>query len=111
MAKTPKELDSEAKEKRMMRTRPETLDKDVSRSGAAVSTPSQPRFDSDVSMSGAADRKGDVTGEAVSEESSKFSEEDVEMVIEKTGKSKEDVVEALEESDGDIAEAILNLKD
>ena len=52
-----------------------------------------------------------VTGEAVSEESSKFSEEDVEMVIEKTGKSKEDVVEALEESDGDIAEAILNLKD
>ena len=54
MAKTPKELDSEAKEKRTMRTKPETLDKDVSRSGAAVSTPSQPRFDFDRSMTGTA---------------------------------------------------------
>ncbi|MAG39857.1 nascent polypeptide-associated complex protein [Candidatus Pacearchaeota archaeon] len=51
-----------------------------------------------------------VTGEAVEEELSSFSDEDVNMVIEKTGKEKEEVVKALEESDGDIAEAIMSLK-
>ena len=51
-----------------------------------------------------------VTGEAVEEESSSFSEEDIEMVMEKTEKSKEEVVSALEASEGDIAEAIIDLK-
>ena len=39
----------------------------------------------------------------------KISEEDVELVAEKTGKSKEEARRALEEADGDIAQAILNL--
>ena len=39
-----------------------------------------------------------------------FSDEDVEMVVEKSGKSVEEVKEALAESDGDIAEAIMGLK-
>lgn len=39
-----------------------------------------------------------------------FSEDDVAMVIGKSGKSRDEVVEALEESDGDIAEAIVGLK-
>ena len=52
-----------------------------------------------------------VTGEAVEEDSSSFSDEDVKMVMDKTGKDKEGVVKALEESEGDIAEAIVGLKD
>ena len=51
-----------------------------------------------------------VTGEAVEEESSSFSDEDVEMVMEKTGAGRDDVVKALEKSEGDIAEAIMGLK-
>jgi len=51
-----------------------------------------------------------VTGEAVEESSEAFSDEDVEMVVEKTGKSNEEVKAALAESDGDIAEAIMGLK-
>ena len=38
-----------------------------------------------------------------------FNEEDVMLVAEKTGKTKEDAKKALEESNGDIAEAILTL--
>ena len=52
-----------------------------------------------------------VTGEAIEEDTSKFSDEDIEMVIEKTGKDKDTVIKALEESEGDIAEAIVNLKE
>ena len=51
-----------------------------------------------------------VSGEAVEESAESFSAEDVEMVVEKTGKSEEEVRVALEESDGDIAEAIMGLK-
>lgn len=51
-----------------------------------------------------------VTGEANEEMNEIFSEEDVKIVMEKTGKSKEDVLKALEDSEGDIAEAIINLK-
>ena len=40
---------------------------------------------------------------------SKINEEDVELVAEKTGKSKEEARKALEESNGDIAQAIINL--
>jgi len=39
-----------------------------------------------------------------------FSDEDVAMVVEKSGKSRDEVVKALGESDGDIAEAIVGLK-
>ena len=39
----------------------------------------------------------------------KIREEDVEMVAEKTGKSKEEARKALEEVNGDIAQAIINL--
>ncbi len=39
----------------------------------------------------------------------KVSEEDVELVAEKTGKSKEEARKALEEAKGDIAQAIINL--
>jgi len=51
-----------------------------------------------------------VTGEAVEESTESFSEEDVSMVVEKTGKSEEDVRAKLEENGGDIAEAIMGLK-
>lgn len=60
--------------------------------------------------------QGQVSYQVMGEESEEdleelFSKEDVDMVIEKTGKSEEEVREALEESKGDIAEAIINLKD
>jgi len=51
-----------------------------------------------------------VTGEAVEESAESFSEEDVNMVVEKSGKSEDEVVKALEDADGDIAEAIMGLK-
>ena len=51
-----------------------------------------------------------VTGEAVEENSGSFSDEDVAMVVEKSGKSEEEVRVALGEADGDIAEAIMGLK-
>ena len=51
-----------------------------------------------------------IVGEAVEESTESFSDEDVEMVVEKTKKSEEEVRAALEESGGDIAEAIIGLK-
>jgi len=51
-----------------------------------------------------------VTGEAVEESAESFSDEDVEMVKDKTGKSDEEVRAALGESEGDIASAIIELK-
>jgi len=52
-----------------------------------------------------------VTGEAVEESAEAFSEDDVKIVVEKSGKSRDEVVKALEDSDGDIAEAIIELKE
>ena len=52
-----------------------------------------------------------VSGEAVEESVESFSDEDVALVVEKTGKSENEVRAALEKSDGDIAEAIVELKD
>jgi nascent polypeptide-associated complex subunit alpha len=47
---------------------------------------------------------------SISEQSNEpFSEEDVKLVAEKTSSSEEKAREALEETDGDIAEAILKL--
>lgn len=51
-----------------------------------------------------------VSGEAEEEAAESFSNEDVEMVVSQTGKSEDAARSALEESDGDIAEAIMNLK-
>ena len=51
-----------------------------------------------------------VTGEPHTEASEEFSEDDVKMVMEKTGKDRDDVVEALKNSGGDIASAIMELK-
>lgn len=52
-----------------------------------------------------------VTGEAVEESVESFSDEDVKMVISQTEKSENEARAALEESDGDIANAIMKLKD
>ena len=52
-----------------------------------------------------------VTGEAVEESVESFSDEDVEMVVSQSGKSEDEVRAALEKSDGDIAEAIVSLKE
>jgi nascent polypeptide-associated complex subunit alpha len=51
-----------------------------------------------------------VTGESREEtKESGISEEDVKMVVEKTGKNAEEARVALKESNGDIAEAIMSL--
>jgi len=52
-----------------------------------------------------------VTGEAKEESNETFSDDDVKMVIEKTGKNENEVRAALEKSNGDIAEAIIELKE
>ena len=41
----------------------------------------------------------------------RFKEEDVKLVMEKTGKSREEVMKALTETKGDLAEAILRLEE
>jgi NACalpha-BTF3-like transcription factor len=51
-----------------------------------------------------------VSGEAREESDENFSEEDVSMVVEKTGKNKEEVIDFLEKNHGDIALAIMELK-
>ncbi len=50
-----------------------------------------------------------ITGELSERSASKFSEEDVKMVMDQTGVTKEQAEKALEET-GDIAEAIMKLK-
>ena len=51
-----------------------------------------------------------VTGESREESKEGFSEEDIEMVMEKTGVSKDKVTSFLKENNGDIALAIMELK-
>lgn len=51
-----------------------------------------------------------ISGAESEEPTSAFSDEDVTMVVEKTGKSKEEVVAFLQKNDGDIAKAIIELK-
>jgi nascent polypeptide-associated complex subunit alpha len=51
-----------------------------------------------------------ITGEEREESSQPFSDEDVAMVVEKTGKSEAEVREFLENNAGDIALAIMELK-
>ncbi len=50
-----------------------------------------------------------ISGEISEEESSSFNEEDIKIVMEKTGKSKKEVLKILKKTKGDIAEAILEL--
>lgn len=52
-----------------------------------------------------------VTGVATEEAAESFSEEDVNMVVSQSGKSEGEARAALEEADGDIAEAIMALKE
>ncbi len=49
--------------------------------------------------------------EEIEEEIEKYTEDDIKMVISQTQKDKETVIEALEETNGDIAEAIIKLKE
>jgi nascent polypeptide-associated complex subunit alpha len=50
-----------------------------------------------------------ISGEAKTEEKEGFSEDDVKMVMEKTGRKKEEVTKFLKENDGDMALAIIEL--
>jgi nascent polypeptide-associated complex subunit alpha len=52
-----------------------------------------------------------ITGDVKTEEEVKFTEEDIKQVIEKTGCTKHQATEVLESTNGDIAEAILELSD
>jgi len=49
--------------------------------------------------------------ESQGEEETETNEKDIEMIMEKTGKSKEEVALALEKNEGDIASTILELSD
>ncbi len=51
-----------------------------------------------------------VSGDAQEEDTQSFSDEDIKMVSSQTGKNENESRSALEESDGDIAEAIMKLK-
>ncbi|MEK6889525.1 MAG: nascent polypeptide-associated complex protein [Nanoarchaeota archaeon] len=52
-----------------------------------------------------------ITGEIREEEGESIRGEDIELVMEKTGKSEKEVRKVLEEVNGDIAEAIVKLSD
>lgn len=51
-----------------------------------------------------------ISGDTREESTETFSEEDVAMVVEKTGKSEEDVRDFLDKNNGDIALAIVELR-
>ncbi|MAH49502.1 NagC family transcriptional regulator [Candidatus Pacearchaeota archaeon] len=51
-----------------------------------------------------------IAGEAREESKESFSDEDVKMVMEKTGRGEDEVRKVLEENGGDMAGAILGLK-
>ncbi len=52
-----------------------------------------------------------ISGEVTEEETIEVSEEDVNLIMEKTGCSEQEALDALGETDGDIAAAILKLKE
>ncbi len=64
---------------------------------------------SKINMSG--NETWQISGEAREEEAESFSEDDIKLVMEKTGKGKEEVITALEKSEGEVAEAILKLSE
>ena len=51
-----------------------------------------------------------VSGNAKEEDAMSFTDDDINMVASQTGKTRDEVIFALENSDGDIAEAIMKLK-
>ncbi len=51
-----------------------------------------------------------IIGEAHEVEDKLYSEEDVNMIMEQTGRSEEEIVKTLEKNEGDIAKTILELK-
>lgn len=51
-----------------------------------------------------------ISGDEREETTESFSEDDVAMVVEKTGKTEDEVKDFLAENDGDIAKAIMELK-
>jgi len=61
-----------------------------------------------ISMSGQASYQ--ISGPETEESLEEFSDEDVKMVMDKTGKSKEKVIDFLKKNNGDIALAIMELK-
>lgn len=52
-----------------------------------------------------------ISGDESEESKESFSEDDIKIVMEKTGKSKAEVTKALEKNEGDIASAIIELKE
>ncbi|MFH1803130.1 MAG: nascent polypeptide-associated complex protein [archaeon] len=52
-----------------------------------------------------------ITGESKEESAEKFTKDDIKLVAEKTSKSEEEAKKALEETNGDIAEAIMKLSE
>ncbi len=56
---------------------------------------------------------GDITEEGIDEntEDNNQADKDIEMIMQKTGKSKEEATRALEKNDGDIASTILELSE
>lgn len=52
-----------------------------------------------------------VNGTAIEESLENFSQEDITLVMEKTGKSEEEVRESLERNEGDIVSSIRDLKE
>jgi len=52
-----------------------------------------------------------IMGDLEEIETKQYNEEDVEMIMQQTRVSKEEAVKALEENDGDLAEAIMKLKE
>lgn len=52
---------------------------------------------------------GEVSEAEGEEDSIEVTEDDIKLIMNKTGKSREEVIDALSETEGDIAEAILNL--
>jgi len=51
-----------------------------------------------------------ITGESKEESRELFTEDDIKMVVKKTGKSREEAVNSLKQNNGDIALAIVKLK-
>lgn len=52
-----------------------------------------------------------ISGEVVEEETIEVSEEDIKLIIEQTSCTEEEALEALGESEGDIAGAIIKIKE
>jgi nascent polypeptide-associated complex subunit alpha len=52
-----------------------------------------------------------IVGEAHEVEEKPYTDEDVKMIMEQTGRSEEEIVKVLEKNEGDIAKTIIELKD